>query len=159
MWAVERFHFYLFGGQFKLITNHKPLEVIFGPKSKPCSRIERWVLRLQSYNYKAVYKPGKTNIADPLSRLLTKTSTQTTFDESAEHYVNWVATKAAHVAFKMNDIEQASKNDDEIQAVLKGIHENDWTELSLPYKIFERELCFAGNILLRGNRMVMPKSS
>lgn len=55
VWAVERFHFYLFGREFKLITDHKPLEVIFGPKSKPCARIERWVLRLQSYKYKVVY--------------------------------------------------------------------------------------------------------
>lgn len=37
---------------FDLITDHKPLEVIFGPRSKPCARIERWVLRLQSYRFK-----------------------------------------------------------------------------------------------------------
>ncbi len=32
---------------FDLITDHKLLEVIFGPKSRPYARIERWVLRLQ----------------------------------------------------------------------------------------------------------------
>lgn len=69
VWAIERSHFYLFGRQFDLITDHKPLEVIFGPRSKPCARIERWVLRIQSYQYNVVYRPGKSNIADPLSRL------------------------------------------------------------------------------------------
>lgn len=70
VWAIEHFHMYLYGkNKFELVTDHKPLEVIFGNRSKPCARIERWVLRLQSYNYKIVYKPGKSNIADPLSRL------------------------------------------------------------------------------------------
>lgn len=84
-WSVERFHFYLFGRTFDLITDHKPLEVIFGPRSRPCARIERWVLRLQSYKYNVIYKPGKTNIADPLSRLVVHPDTHTTFDEEAEH--------------------------------------------------------------------------
>ncbi|CAK1554366.1 unnamed protein product [Leptosia nina] len=52
VWAVEHFHMFLYGKEFELVTDHKPLEVIFGPKSKPCARIERWVLRLQSYKFK-----------------------------------------------------------------------------------------------------------
>uniref|UniRef100_A0ABD2X2W1 Reverse transcriptase domain-containing protein n=1 Tax=Trichogramma kaykai TaxID=54128 RepID=A0ABD2X2W1_9HYME len=53
VWAVEHFDIYLRGkDSFDLISDHKPLQVIFRPKSKPCARIERWVLRLQSYNFK-----------------------------------------------------------------------------------------------------------
>lgn len=69
VWAVERHHFYVYGRVFDLITDHRALEVIFGPKSRPCARIERWVLRLQSYKYNIIYKPGRSNIADPFSRL------------------------------------------------------------------------------------------
>lgn len=69
VWAIERYHYYIFGREVELVTAHKALEVIFSPKVKPCAQIERWVLRLQSYRYKVIYKPGKTNIADPLSRL------------------------------------------------------------------------------------------
>ena len=46
VWVVERFHVYLLGRQFELGTDHKPLEVIYSPKSKPTARIDRWVLRL-----------------------------------------------------------------------------------------------------------------
>jgi hypothetical protein len=46
VWSVERFHYFLFGRYFELVTDHKALEVLFAPKSKPCARIERWVLRL-----------------------------------------------------------------------------------------------------------------
>lgn len=69
VWACERFHVYLGGIEFDLITDHKPLEVIYGKRSKPSARIERWVLRLQGYNFRVVYRSGQSNIADALSRL------------------------------------------------------------------------------------------
>ena len=42
VWGCERFHLYLYGAEFSLYTDHKPLEVIYGPKAKPPARIERW---------------------------------------------------------------------------------------------------------------------
>ena len=45
VWATERFHMYLYGKEFELETDHKPLEAIYSVKSKPSARIERWVLR------------------------------------------------------------------------------------------------------------------
>ena len=69
VWACERFHLYVYGREFELETDHKPLECIYNRTSKPSARIERWVLRLQGYQYKVIYRPGKTNIADALSRL------------------------------------------------------------------------------------------
>lgn len=50
VWEAERFYYYLYGRIFELITDHKPLEVIFGPRSRPC---------LQSYRFTVVYKSGK----------------------------------------------------------------------------------------------------
>lgn len=47
VWACERFNLYLIGRPFDLVTDHKPLETIYSPRSKPSARIERWVLRLQ----------------------------------------------------------------------------------------------------------------
>lgn len=74
LWAVEHFHMYLYGRkEFELVTDHKPLEVIFSTRAKPCARIERWVLRIQAYNFKIVYRSGKSNIADPFSRLCVET--------------------------------------------------------------------------------------
>lgn len=127
VWAVERFHYYLYGRTFELITDHKPLETIFGPRSKPCARIERWVVRLQAYKGKVVYRPGKTNIADPLSRLaITSITTGMTFDECAEHYVHWVASNAMPVALKITEIEQASEMDESIQSVRVALDQGVW---------------------------------
>lgn len=52
VWGVERHSHYLLGKDFELETDHKTLECLFGDTSKPCARIERWVLRLQTYRYK-----------------------------------------------------------------------------------------------------------
>ncbi|XP_053690472.1 uncharacterized protein K02A2.6-like [Sabethes cyaneus] len=159
VWAVERFHFYLYGRSFELITDHKPLETIFGPRSKPCARIERWVVRLQAYKVTVIYRPGKSNIADPLSRLaVTSKVDGKALDEYTEHYVHWVALNAAPVALKMIDIEQESEMDTSIGAVRTALQDGVWSDDAAPYKLFETELCFAGKILLRGTRMVIPQS-
>ena len=52
VWACARFHAYLYGAEFDLLTDHKPLECIFSPKSKTCgARIERWLLQIYSEIY------------------------------------------------------------------------------------------------------------
>jgi len=44
VWACEKFRLYLQGVEFKLVTDHKPLEIIYGPRSKPNARILRYRL-------------------------------------------------------------------------------------------------------------------
>lgn len=153
VYAMERFHFYVFGREVELVTDHKALEILFGPKAKPCARIERWVLRLQSYRYKVVYKPGKSNIADPLSRLVVH---EVTKHPDTDAYVRWIVTHAEPKALKLQEISAASTKDLTIQAVRKALKENIWNESAKPFKNFETELCFSDEILLRGTRIVIP---
>lgn len=88
--------------------------------------------------------------------MVVHSDTHNTFDEGAEHYLSWVASAATPVAIKLQEIQQQSLNDDEIKAVRMTIYEDQWTEKAMPYKTFKEDLCFAGDIILRGNRIVMP---
>ena len=68
--AMENFRPYVYGTHFKLIikTDHKPLKWLFNVKD-PGSRLLRWRLKLENYNYEIQYVSGKNNsVADALSR-------------------------------------------------------------------------------------------
>lgn len=158
IWSVERFHYYLFGRTFELVTDHKALETLFAPKSKPCARLERWVMRLMSYKFTVIYKPGKTNIADPLSRLAISEETPSNNGNEADCYVKWILSQSEPKAIKLREIDEKSKNDEIIQAVKQAMDTNVWNEASTPFKFIMNELCFAGNILMRGTRIVMPNA-
>ncbi|CAK1584103.1 unnamed protein product [Parnassius mnemosyne] len=56
----------------------------------------------------------------------------------------------------MRDIILQSGSDLEITNVKNGLYKNQWDESVKTFKIFEDELCFYDNILLRGNKIVIP---
>lgn len=60
VWFVKHFRPYLFGRKFKLINDHRPITCLFSMKD-PGSRLARWHLILEEYDYEIIYKPGKTN--------------------------------------------------------------------------------------------------
>ena len=74
IWAIKKFHIYLFGRKFTLLTDHKPLNYIFnatkGISTTASGRLQRWCLFLSAYNYDIEYrKTNKHSNADCLSRL------------------------------------------------------------------------------------------
>jgi len=95
VWACERLHLYLYGTKFELLTDHKPLEMIYSTRSKPSAQIERWVLRLQQYNFVVKYIPGPQNLADPLSRLSVRTPAEGEQEVEDDGYVRFVAIHSA----------------------------------------------------------------
>lgn len=69
VWAVKHFRPYLYGKRFKITSDHKPLTWLFNVKD-PGSRLIRWRLKLEEYDYEISYVKGCSNQqADCLSRL------------------------------------------------------------------------------------------
>jgi hypothetical protein len=158
VWACEKLHAYVYGMKFDLVTDHKPLETIYGPRSKPCARIERWVLRLQPYQFRVVHEPGRTNIADPLSRLLkdkVKGQDAPEHVHGAEEYVRFVAVNATPNARTTRDIEEASADDEELALVRHALETGRFDAVK-SYAPMSGELCTIGQLVLRGTRIVMP---
>ncbi len=66
--AVRTFYHYLYGTDFTIVTDHRPLEYLMNKKD-PTGRLARWSLFLQPFNLNIKYRPGKSNQnADSLSR-------------------------------------------------------------------------------------------
>lgn len=74
VWGVKKFHIYLYGRRFTLITDHQPLTAIFHPEkgipAMTAARLQRYALFLAGFDYDIEYKNTKEHCnADGLSRL------------------------------------------------------------------------------------------
>lgn len=92
VWAVERLHNYLFGIDFKLLTDNKPLSSMLDPRSSKVLPpwIQRLAWRLHQYNFQIEHISGSTNTADSLSRLPSKCDESTDSGIACENYVRFV---------------------------------------------------------------------
>lgn len=157
VWSVERFRMYLYGREFDLITDCKVLEFLFTPRSKPCARIERWVLRLQAFDYQVVHVPGQQNIADVFSRLVSLKPVP--FDAEEELFIREVAVTAALTfALKWEKIEEECRMDPETIELVQLIRNGDQNSLPLSYKVIANELCIVGDVPLRIDRIIIPRN-
>ena len=82
--AVKRFHKYIYGRKFVLVTHHQPLKSIFDRnKALPnhtLNRLQNYAIFLQGYDYEVKYQKGTCiGNADGLSRLhITSTESECT---------------------------------------------------------------------------------
>ena len=186
VWAVERFRIYLLGITFELETDHRPLETLFSTTSKPTARIERWLLRIQAFRFKVVYRKGSTNLADCLSRLaahvedhewhddtevfirriavealasLSTTANGEEFDAGTEHMIRSVQECAA---IDIAEVIAATASDPELQKLVDcidlGINSNKWHQEEMKdYAPFRFELSNVNSLVMRGTKLVIPK--
>jgi transposase InsO family protein len=74
IFGVKRFHQYLYGRQFTIVTDHEPLTHLFKPDNAvpvhSAARLQRWSLILAGYQYNIEYRNTKQHAnADSMSRL------------------------------------------------------------------------------------------
>ena len=161
IYGVKKFHMYLYGkNQFTLVTDHKPLLAILGPKAGlptlVAARLQRWSLILAAYNYTIEYRPTtKMGNADALSRL--------PVDKAPEEYENTILLiDALQMPVTAKDIAQHTKRDPTLSKVLQDLTtgRDAFTkqEDCKPYREVWSELSTEQECVLRGSRVVIPKA-
>lgn len=163
VYGCERFHIYLFGQPFTLVTDNKAIHFIYNSSSgRAQARIERWGLRLSPYDFKIVHRPGKDNIADLLSRH-PNPNEEADDDWLCEKYVNFVVDSSIPKAMSREIIAKETMNDSTLQLVSKAIKKENMTAQEL--RIIERfgkllnEMALSSDsIIMRNHQVVLPKS-
>ncbi|XP_056114034.1 uncharacterized protein K02A2.6-like [Rhinichthys klamathensis goyatoka] len=166
-WACERLMPYLLGLKFRLETDHKPLVPLLSTKAldELPPRVLRFRLRLMKFAFDIVHVPGKSLItADTLSRApVGHTLTQEEKENEAEVkvFVDAVIQSLPATETRLKVIQEKQKTDP-VCAKLIRYCKTGWPEKSAisselgPYWPKRATLTLAGELLLRGQRIVIP---
>ncbi|XP_041453633.1 uncharacterized protein LOC121406829 [Lytechinus variegatus] len=161
-WGVNRLNTYLFGRNFTVVTDHKPLIPIFGkPKIVPSARIANWMLKLQHYDMDLVHAPAKTNPADYISRHL-RTDNAATSLPDVDTYLNFVTQHATPKTVSLNDIRSETAHDPALQATIAAYRSGKWEDLKESHRamwnVCNEITVTEDDIVLRDKRIVIPES-
>ena len=161
IFGVTKFHKYLYGRFFTLVTDHKPLVSILGPKSHipplAAARFQRWAILLSAYRYDVEFRStAKHCNADGLSRLPLPTPESDEISTAA--LVNLMQIDALPVT--RHHLRQCTEGDHILSKVLQYT-QNGWPkQLDPELKAFcnrQQELTVEAGCLLWGVRVVIPK--
>ena len=162
VFGVTRFRQYLLGRHFSLLSDHKPLQYLFGEArgipQMASARIQRWALLLGAYDYSIVYKPGKEHSnADMLSRLpLPSYPGEVPVPTETVLLMECMQTGPLKVSMIRRWTDR-----DPILAKVRHYTQQGWptsvksSELT-PYFQRNSELCVQDGCVLWGNRVIIP---
>ena len=133
IFAVKRFHQYVYGREFTLVIDHRPLCKILGLKEGvpplAAARMQRWALLLSAYQYKIEFISGKSNkCADCMSRLPSFSKRDSAEKVHVIVAIDDLPVTAAQVA-------KESSKDKHLASVLTSVQHGRW-----PSKISDKLL-------------------
>jgi hypothetical protein len=174
LWACERWHFYLYGRRFTLVTDHQALKTLLvtgGTGHRPL-RLHRWADRLYQYSFDVEFRPGKLNVvADCLSRTWEDQPEMTSSappenDTEADDFqlIQSVFGKLATAVVSLQAVAEATDNDETLASVRRLVIDG-WpaSKSALQAKLWpyyrvrdELSVVYEGRIVTRGCRTVIP---
>ena len=160
VFGVKKFHQYLYGRKFTLLTDHRPLTTILGPKKGippiAAARLQRWAVQLTAYSYEIEFKSMNDHCnADALSRLPLKDTGSKCSTTPSEFNVHQIMA----LPVSCTDVERASRQDAIVSKVLQYTRKgwpNTISDSLKPFSHRKNELTIEGEFLLWGTRVIIP---
>ena len=159
VFGCRKFHTYLYSRSFVVESDHKPLEMICLKNliSAPV-HFQRMLLRLQQYDMVITYWPGKEMLADALSCLPSRAN-------NSEIKLNLQVDAISISAFSSSQLTKTA-NETQKDPILSTVHQltlNGWPrvrrhipKIACNYWDFRDELSIEGDLLMKGERIVIP---
>ena len=165
VFACAKFHYYIYGFHTTIQSDHKPLEAIFKkPLHQISPRLQRMLLRLQKYDLDITYVRGKhLHVADTLSRAHHPDCSEDIDSAEIQLAVHTIVKDLPITDERLRDLQSVTRLDPQLQR-LKHFIEHGWPTniINVPkilhdfWKIRDN-LCTAGDLILFGTRLVVPK--
>ena len=169
IFALHKFHQFLYGRHSLLVTNHRLLLAMFEPhKEKPvlaANRLARWALMLSQYDYTIEYRnTSKHGNADALSRLPAGPDVYFDGKEDERDIDTVCLINTIGIQTKPTDqsaLRKESTKDPVISEIIRYTREgwpNQVPDHLKDFKKLEHSLTIINGCLLYGNRVVIPAS-
>ncbi|KAF4514255.1 UNVERIFIED_CONTAM: hypothetical protein B566_EDAN019553 [Ephemera danica] len=168
VWACQKFHDFLMGKQFHILTDHKPLVSILGTKnlSDMTPRLQRMRLKLLPYSYEIAYIPGRDHhLPDWLSRSPPESlpaSDELKLVSEVSSYSQHATCSIPIVDEKLNSILEATSKDKALQTLVlwiqKGfpLRKGKWSEELTFFWTYRSDLSEQDGLILFRNRIIVP---
>ena len=163
VWAVKKFYMYIFGREFTLITDHKPLTSIFHPaKNIPAiaaARLTRYAMFLAGLQYKIQYRNTKEHCnADGLSRLPQKLTEGSRVGPDGANIMN--VSQFQQLPVTATQVQRETERD-KIMSQAYNFTVNGWSDKPeeedlIPFYNRRYELSTYGGCLMWGLRVIIP---
>ena len=159
VYAVEKFHEYVYGTTAIAETDHKPLVTLH--QKNLCDltpRLQRLMLRLRRYDLTLQYTPGKQLVvADTLSRAYPSEPEPSRTEKEIELHVAMVKSAKPISDTMWQKIAIETEKDDILKEVVQAIQLGWDTKRNLkPYYHNRAELTVVEGVVLKGHKIVVP---
>ena len=159
VFGLGRFHHYAYGRHVTIESDHKPIESITRkPLISAPPRLMRMLLRIQKYDFTVKYVPGKyVPIADGVSHLPIHGDEIPDIDVTI-HDITGVSES------RLEKIKDETKCDETLQVIARTVtngwpqYRNQCPDNIAPFWNFRDEIVVFNGVLLKGNRVIIPKN-
>ena len=170
MFGIKKFHSYVYGLRFRLVTDHQPLLSILhehgGIPTTTSNRIQRWALTLSMYDYMISFKPSHAHAnANALSRL---PITSTPVDPPTPSETVLVLEQLSESPITVYEVRHWTQRDPTLSRIV-GFTESGWPQeldslpdsfrpymTRSPYMTRRMELSTHDGVLIWCNRVIVP---
>ena len=139
--CLKKFRIYIIGQPLTILTDNKALTFI-----QKChlnnTRIARWILAIQEYNFEILHCRGKDNVvADLLSRYPEGDTINEPIDEKYEYYIHTMEIKMnKDITTKLRKIHLLQMENKKLGQLINRVKEGDHHKLNQHFKVINNKL-------------------
>ena len=164
VWGLTKFHQYLEGRHFTIITDNQPLSAIFNPRKgipiNSAARITRWAVFLSGFDYDIkLRKTQEHGNVDALSRLPLPMTEKPSDTDAVGLFFN---KQISELPVSTRDIREYTRRDSQLAQILQFL-KHGWPRSSSSYPELQNyfthkdELTLHDGCIMWGERVVIPR--